>query len=375
VAAVISLFLPKWFTAESSLLPPSENTTGLNFLSGITEVPFNFTIPGLQGVIMPSLVYTEILRSRTVTESVINKLKLMDYFKTNSMEEAVKALNDLVNIDISEANVITVKVTTKNPELSARIANSLLEELDRVNKEKRITSARFAREFIEKRVKETEKDLEKAANRLKEFQKKYKAISVDDQIKAEIETIATLKSEIALKEVEYNLRLHTLKKDHPQIVKLQKNIEELKKQVSKIEKGINLDRDSYTIPFSEVPDLSYKMGFLMKDKEVLTAVYKMLVQQLEQAKIQEKKDTPTVQVLDYARIPEKKSRPKRSLIVIIAGIISLIVSSFYIIFNEYILYIREYNKEKYEKICYAGGILKNDLYKITRIPFLKKKNI
>jgi len=374
IAVVISLLLPNWYTAQSSILPPSESMgSGLDLFSSFTEMPLNFSLPGLPGVSGPSFVYAAILQSRTVEEEIVRKYNLMERFETTFFDDAVKILDGMINVDVSEANIITVQVTTKDPVLSASIANSLLEELDKVNKEKRITSAKLTREFIEKRVEETEEDMEEAATKLKEFQEKYKAVSVEEQVAAQIEIIAALRSEIALKEVEYNLNLKSMNKSHPSMVQLYNNIQELKKQVDKIEKGINLDKDSYILPFSEIPDLSYQMSFLLKDREVLTAVYKLLVQQLEQAKIQEKKDTPTIQVLDRAQPPERKSKPKRSLIVILAGIISLFFSGFYMVINEYSSFVKEHDPERYEKLSYIGKSIKNDLYTITRIPFFKRK--
>jgi len=374
IAVVISLLLPNWYTAQSSILPPSESMgSGLDLFSSFTEMPLNFSLPGLPGVSGPSFVYAAILQSRTVEEEIVRKYNLMERFETTFFDDAVKILDGMINVDVSEANIITVQVTTKDPVLSASIANSLLEELDKVNKEKRITSAKLTREFIEKRVEETEEDMEEAATKLKEFQEKYKAVSVEEQVAAQIEIIAALRSEIALKEVEYNLNLKSMNKSHPSMVQLYNNIQELKKQVDKIEKGINLDKDSYILPFSEIPDLSYQMSFLLKDREVLTAVYKLLVQQLEQAKIQEKKDTPTIQVLDRAQPPERKSKPKRSLIVILAGIISLFFSGFYMVINEYSSFVKKHDPERYEKLSYIGRSIKNDLYTITRIPFFKRK--
>ncbi|MFO7891950.1 MAG: GNVR domain-containing protein [bacterium] len=51
-----------------------------------------------------------------------------------------------------------------------------------------------------------------------------------------------------------------------------------------------------------------------------------LAPQYEQAKIQEMKDVPTIQVIDWATRPEWKSKPKRAYIVILSFLISFMVS-------------------------------------------------
>ena len=54
-----------------------------------------------------------------------------------------------------------------------------------------------------------------------------------------------------------------------------------------------------------------------------------LTQQYEDAKIQEAKNTPTIQLLDPAVTPIKKSSPKRLLMVFIMALITFVISSIY----------------------------------------------
>ena len=53
----------------------------------------------------------------------------------------------------------------------------------------------------------------------------------------------------------------------------------------------------------------------------------------EEAKIQEARDTPTVQVLDNAILPELKYKPVRSRIVIVAFALSAIFSIYFVYFR------------------------------------------
>jgi len=69
--------------------------------------------------------------------------------------------------------------------------------------------------------------------------------------------------------------------------------------------------------------------------KIQEVIFELLTQQYEQAKLQEAKDTPTVQVLDSAVPPVKKSRPNRKAIVLMAGALSLVSSIFLAFFTEY----------------------------------------
>ena len=62
-----------------------------------------------------------------------------------------------------------------------------------------------------------------------------------------------------------------------------------------------------------------------------TELFKFLTMEYEEAKIEEAKDIPTVQVLDVAKVPERKSKPRRVLLVISILLVCLIGNSLVII--------------------------------------------
>lgn len=76
---------------------------------------------------------------------------------------------------------------------------------------------------------------------------------------------------------------------------------------------------------SELSVVALEYARLLKDVKVQEAIYEIMTQQYEQAKLMEVKDTPTVQVLDRASPPEKKSTPKRMRIVILVSFFCLIL--------------------------------------------------
>src|SRR5258705_13723822 len=64
VSVAVSLLLPKWYTAESTILPPTETTDGLDPTSALVENSALNRL-GLFTSSTPSDVYEEILKSRT----------------------------------------------------------------------------------------------------------------------------------------------------------------------------------------------------------------------------------------------------------------------------------------------------------------------
>ena len=74
---------------------------------------------------------------------------------------------------------------------------------------------------------------------------------------------------------------------------------------------------------------------LKRAVEIQNTLYAFLTQQYEESKIQEARDTPTIQTLDAANNPEKRYQPKRVLMVIGYSIIMLFLSSIYVIYFTY----------------------------------------
>jgi len=365
VAIAIAFLLPIKFTSVSTILPPEETAgADLGFLSMLTDLPVN--IPSLPGMVSPADQYIAILRSRNVQEAVIAKLNLMEHFKTKYMTDALKKLNTICFFDKTEENLIVIMATERTPQLAQKIVQTFVDELDRVNQETRQTSARYSREFLEKRLQEVEVQFHQAAENIRQFQIAHKSIALEEQVKAVIEAAAQLRSEIALKEVELHLLEKSMESTHPTVIQAKFQLQELHKQLNKLETGAGLNSSEYIVPFSKVPDLGMQYAFLTRDVEVYKAVYTLLIQQYEQAKLQEKKDTPTLKLLDRPNLPDKKSKPQRRLIVMVGALLSILVSFFIVFFIEYLRNLQLSDHNRYEKIIGAWRTLNSD-FKLRRV--------
>jgi len=89
-----------------------------------------------------------------------------------------------------------------------------------------------------------------------------------------------------------------------------------------------------------VPEIGLELVRLTREVKVGETVVSLLTQQLEQAKINEAKDLPVVQILDRAVPAERYSWPKLRLNVAIATAVSLMLSVFFAFFVDYIRQLR-----------------------------------
>jgi tyrosine-protein kinase Etk/Wzc len=387
LAIIISLVIPVKYTATATLLPPNpEQEAMFGFVPGLTpggiSAGFSSMLTGVvPGVSTPSDLYTSIMTSSRIKRVLIDKYNLRKVLKSKTIHDAFLALDKITDTEISPEGIITIRVTHKDKYLATNIANSYVEELDKFNTEIAMTVGKKYRIFIEDRLQGAEDTLAKAEESLRAFQEKHHTVALDVEIQAAIETIAQLKSQIILHEVQKGAWSAAGQADNPYLYNINRDLRELRKQLSKIEFGKegDLTREfgaGFSVPFADLPEVSLEYARLYRDVKIQEAIFELLKQQYEHARIMEVKDTPTVQFLDKARVPEKKSWPRRTLIVVFAFILSLLVSIPLVFLIEYIGEVKA-KPAKHQYALRFFNELSNDFSKfrlfMKRI-FQRKKN-
>ena len=383
IAVIISLLLSNKYTATATVLPPNPNqdimygfipgssfgsSSGLSSLAKLGGI--------VSGVATPSELYSAIMKSGVVKNVIIKKYNLKKEFKAKTMHDTGKKLDDITSITITTEGILKVSVTYKNKYLATDIANTYVEELDKFNNETAMTVGKRYRIFIENRLKETEKSLISAEDSLKQFQEKNRTIDLDIEIKSAIETIAKLKSEIILRQVQKGAWSSVSQLDNPYITNIDRELNEFEKQLAKIEFGTNAGREfgaGFSIPFTKLPQISLVYINLLRNVKIQETVFELLTQQYEQAKIMELKDTPTVQFLDRAAPPEKRSYPKRTLIVLFAFFLGLFCNIPLIFLLEYLEDVKTAPQQHRNYINVINTISADILFYKTRLILLFKK--
>jgi uncharacterized protein involved in exopolysaccharide biosynthesis len=90
-----------------------------------------------------------------------------------------------------------------------------------------------------------------------------------------------------------------------------------------------------------------------KQAEIKEMLYQMLARECELARIEVAKSMPTIQVLDEAIVPDKKAKPKRTLMVLLAGVTSLFGAVFLAFAREYVAKARQREAEQ-QKAALSG---------------------
>lgn len=338
-ALALSLIIAPRYQATATLMPPVSQGAGSLMTLALrgTIMPSDPEIGGtgfMPGMITPSDVFAFMLQSGTVANIVVQECDLVNHYKQakvfaknrdKAMYNIGKKLKKATKIKVTEELFITISVQDKSRAKAAEIANKYGEALDRVYAKMTMTQGGVMREFIEKRLGQEEVLLGQAEDSLKRFQQRYKTVSLGDEMKAVIEMTAALEAKIISQKIELDAIKSYSSGDNAQVKLLENQIEKSQQELDKLvggSRGMTL-----FVSFAKAPEIGAMMAQLTRDVRIHQELYTLLVQQLEQAKILEAKDTPKVQFLERAAPPYRKSWPKRSLIVLGGLFIGLLTAA------------------------------------------------
>jgi uncharacterized protein involved in exopolysaccharide biosynthesis len=383
-AVVLSLVLPKRYTAKATLLPPLETQSfqGLGSMLAGGHLSGLAGMAGFPGMATTSDVFAAILGSPTVLREVVKECDLLTVYETKSFEDAVGRLREKTKIQVSAEGIISVSATARRPKLAATIANAFVGELDRFNRETTMTMGKRQRVFLQERLKQAQESLADAEDDLRHFQEEHRTVSLTEELTQAIEAAAELKAVVMMKEIELGVLTKYATEENPQVRRLRSEILELRRELRRMEYGDSTGTDSgssefgagFSVPFADLPAVGLRLARLTREARIQEEVYALLVQQYEQAKIEEVRDTPTVQKLDEALPPEGRSFPRRTRIVLLAGFLSVVAGVGMAFFFEHLERLKK-RHEEYEAWRFLMGQVSGDLRAMGRKLVLTKKKL
>jgi len=295
VALVVSLLLPKWYLARAVLLPPTEEESTFSLSQLIPRGLGGIKLPGAPTL---SDLFVSVLKSRSVGDRIVTRFKLVDRYKQRDAEKALKELQSHTRLALGDEGTISISVEDQDPKTAAAMANAYIEELDNFNRLTRTSTARRTREFIEERLAVVERDLAASENNLSSYQQRKNLALLSPEARGQAEIGANIMAQKLALEVKLNVLRQSL-------VESSEEVRRVREELSAVERQLG------TLPQAGVATMR-----LWRDLKVQEQLFELLTAQLEEARIRETRDTPTVQVLDPAVPPLHKSRPKRSLVVL-----------------------------------------------------------
>lgn len=333
VSTLIAFLIPKKYEATARIMPPTNQSSALSALAGLTNMPAGLggMLGDLVGAKTTGATFVGMLQSRTIADRIIARFNLNKVYSIRYPEDVRKRLRSLT--DVSEdrkSGIISVTVTDKDPKRAADMAQAYVAELDRVAAELSTSRARREREFLETRLQVVKQELEQSEVEFSQFSSKNSTLDIKEQGKAMLDAAARLEAELIAAQTEVQGLRQIYTDSNVRVRSAQARVSELQRKLNELgggsaqgtgEAGTSKSDSDFAYPsIRQLPVVGVSYANLYRRMKTAEVVYELLTREYELAKVEEAKEIPTVKELDKPVVPEKKSFPPRLLIMAIGTI-------------------------------------------------------
>jgi capsule polysaccharide export protein KpsE/RkpR len=339
LSVAIAFLLPKRYDSTARIMPPGNSMGGTAFLAALAGRStalggLGSLAGGLFGGGGNTALFVDLLRSGTVSGHLIDRFDLQQVYRKRYRVDAAKYLaKETKVVDDKKSGVITLTVTDTDPVRARDLAQAYLDELNLLVNRTNTSSARQERIFLEQRLAGVRSDLEKAQKQLSEFSSTNGTVDLKEQARATVDAAARLEAQLiaeqstlnALRQIygDANVRVRSAE---ARIAVLQAETTRMGGDAKPLAEGTGAAVDALYPSLRQLPRLAVPYADLYREVQVQEAVYQLLTQQYELARLEEAKDVPVVSIIDAPGVPEKKSFPPRVLLSLLLTATSLSVA-------------------------------------------------
>ncbi len=356
VTTIIAFVIPKQYESTARLMPPdSQGSSGLAMMAAMAGGSGaggassgggassllgggGSSVGGLASQLLgthdPGALWSDMLKSRSVQDHIIDKFDLRKVYGVKYYDAACKKLTKYTDVSVDrKSGVITIVVTDRDKQRAQRIAQAYIDELDRVVALVSTSSARRERIFLDQRIQQVKHNLDEESNKFAQYASNNTVIDVDSQTKAMVEGAAALQGQLIAAQSELDGLEQIYTGNNVRVRSLKARVDELRSELQKMggaypvagatESAPASDSDQLYPSIRKLPLLGVRWLDLYHETKIQETVYALLTQQYEIAKIEEAKEIPSVKVLDSPNWPERKSFPPRLILIFMGLFLSL----------------------------------------------------
>ena len=311
LSLIVAWRYPK-YESTAQIMPPDSGGSGLaSLVPALSKSPGLIGMAGdMMGMKSTSAIFARVLESRTVQDHLIDRFDLSKRYDKSYWEDARKKLTKRTSIsEDKKSGVIAISVQDHDAALATELANAYVEELGSVMAKVSTSAARRERIFIEQRLADENSNLQDAERQFSQFASTNMALDVPEQTKVTVEAAARLQGELIASKAQLEGLKQTYTEENIRVKSVQAHVNELERELAKINSGRASSVQDPTSPYPSVknlPLLGVKWADLYRQTKIRETVVELLTQQYEMARIQEAKEIPSVKVLDPASTPERR---------------------------------------------------------------------
>ncbi len=314
----VSLFLPNYYTAECKFVPANEENDLFN------KDGKNNSIYGNEEAVERSLIFA---KSAPLIEFMIKEFKLNERYKIDDstpkgQEKIAKRFLKLFKIKKNEHWGIEVTMQDTDPEMSAKMLNTAIQKIDALYKQATSSNKDQMMQTYEDALKAKRNELKDISDSLFYLRKRYNVFDVKKQgellSELVVETESQLFENIAKLEAFKSLggKQDSIINIGARVKGLYKKLELLKTKADTSNTSVNLNayneaREKIFYYDNQISYINIDIGEIIKE--------------YTRFKTQAESKASSLIILEPVQIPKIKSYPLRSLMVIAAVFISLVI--------------------------------------------------
>ncbi|WP_241569959.1 polysaccharide biosynthesis tyrosine autokinase [Rosenbergiella collisarenosi] len=214
-----------------------------------------------------------------------------------------------------DTGMLNLTLTNTNPELAQSELQSISENYLAQNIARQAAQDSKSLDFLEKQLPLVRSQLDDAEDKLSAYRKQSDSVDLNLQARSALDQIVNVENQLnqlTFREAEVS-QLYT--KDHPTYIALLEKRKTLEQEKEKLNKQV-----------SAMPSTQQQVLKLSRDVESGRAVYMQLLNRQQELSIAKNSAIGNVRIIDDAVTAPKPIKPKKTLIVLIGGILGACVS-------------------------------------------------
>ena len=318
VIGIIALLrAPTLYMSQATIMPPQQEGSSAALLSQLGALTAFSSVGSNLGLKNPADLYVSILQTNLVEDNMVDRFHLMDAYKIPDRDGAAGMLRKRSKFNAGKDGLMQIIVEDKDPKRAAALVNGYADELFQQNNRLAIGSASQRRLFFEQQLARETDHLADAEVAMKQTQQATGVLQLSGQAQNIIGQEANIQANITSHEVQLGALLSSSTEQNPEVIRLRTELTGLREQLQQLQKGTG----GAMLSQHEFPAAGLEYIRKERDVQYHQTLYDLLARQLEAARIDEAKASPTVQMVDPPEVPKGRSWPKPFLFLIIGLVI------------------------------------------------------
>jgi uncharacterized protein involved in exopolysaccharide biosynthesis len=338
IATGVAFLWPPKYRAEAVILTPQPQQPSLTAMAQLSGMGQGGALSGLSllsgfGFRNTADLYVGILESRTIADALINNFHLKQVYDAKDYYAARKKLARNTEIKAGRDTLIRIRVEDRDPHRAADLTNAYVDALAEQNSRVAVSEASQRRQFFEAQLAKEKNVLSDAELALRNTQESTGLVAPAGQAEGIIRAVSQLHVQILAQQAKIDAMRAYVTEDNPRLKIAKTELNGLQSALIKLERGSHLPGNP-ELPTSQLPEAGLEYLRKYRDVRYHEALFEILSKQYEAARLDEAKSSALIQVIDRAVIPERRSWPPRTLLIISAAILAVLVASFCVVMTE-----------------------------------------